>query len=240
MMAPNAPTDSNDFSPAPKVGGKRHRVRRDIISGESLPEIELIRLAIAPDGTVLPDLGMKLPGRGVWVRAEREAVETAMAKGHIARSAKRKVSVPDNLAEIIAGGLRDRLLSMVGMAKRSGVLVTGFDSVKTALHAEEPSFRIAASESSRDGRNKLRVISKAIWDPKPVIGCFNASELGRAVGLDDFTHGLVRKSKMGRSFTDAALRYSGFAPIIPGEWSEEIEDFEAWKSATMAQFQAQN
>ena len=53
------------------------RERRDVVSGEVMEEARLIRFVAGPDGQVVPDLARKLPGRGIWVAANREAVAAA-------------------------------------------------------------------------------------------------------------------------------------------------------------------
>ncbi|UPT63095.1 MAG: DUF448 domain-containing protein [Hyphomonadaceae bacterium JAD_PAG50586_4] len=74
--------------------GRRGRERRCVASGETYPDSALIRFARAPDGVVTPDVASKLPGRGVWVRADRESVELAARKGGFARGFKEQVKVP--------------------------------------------------------------------------------------------------------------------------------------------------
>ena len=64
------------------------RERRDLVSGEVMPEERLVRFVAGPDGVVVPDLARKLPGRGLWVAATREAVDQAAKKGGFSRSAK--------------------------------------------------------------------------------------------------------------------------------------------------------
>ena len=45
--------------------------RTCILSGEAAPRDALIRLAISPDGLVLPDVLAKAPGRGAWIGVSR-------------------------------------------------------------------------------------------------------------------------------------------------------------------------
>ena len=87
----NSPTSSAH------EGERRGRERRCVATGETLPEAALIRFALAPDGVVTPDVAAKLPGRGVWVRADRASLEMATRKGGFARGFKEKVKVPEGL-----------------------------------------------------------------------------------------------------------------------------------------------
>lgn len=148
------------------------RERRCAASGETKPEEALIRLAIAPDGGLVPDLAAKLPGRGVWVTADRSSIERAVKTGGLARSAKCKIGVPDGLADQIEGLLEQRALSLLGLARRAGMLASGFDAAKLALKAGKPAWRIEALEASSDGRTKLDRLCQAAWGDVPVAGCF--------------------------------------------------------------------
>ncbi len=232
-MAPDVPTDLFETADAMEMAsgarGKALRERRDIVSGDVMRESQLVRLAIGPEGQILPDLNSKFGGRGVWVAANRGAVEIAASKGHIFRSAKRKVDIPDGLADIIELGLRRSLLGMMGMARRAGKLHSGFENVRSFIRENPPAWRIAASDAARDGRNKIRVLSKAPWEATPILGCFTAQDLGQAIGMDDATHCAMAEGKLAKAFTVTALKLHGFTPLVPPEWTEEIEDFEAWR-----------
>src|SRR5690349_12867411 len=72
-------------------GNQTERERRDIVSGEVLPEHRLIRFAVAPDETVVPDVAATLPGRGIWVEASAAAIDIAVEKKLFARAAKANV-----------------------------------------------------------------------------------------------------------------------------------------------------
>src|SRR4051812_46120939 len=80
--------------------------RKCILSGEHASRDALIRLAISPDGVVLPDALARAPGRGAWIGVSRADLEIALAKGKLkgalARAFKGSaLSIPDDLAERI-------------------------------------------------------------------------------------------------------------------------------------------
>ena len=88
-------------------------------------EAKLIRFVAGPEGKVTPDLARKLPGRGIWVAANREAVQTAAQKGLFARAAKAKLTAPADLADQVEALLLRRLLSGLGLARKAGDLILG-------------------------------------------------------------------------------------------------------------------
>jgi predicted RNA-binding protein YlxR (DUF448 family) len=116
----------------------RARERRDIVSGEVMPDSRLIRFVADPDGNVVPDAGAKLPGRGLWVEASRDAVNRAVEKKLFSRAAKAQVTAGADLPARAEKALVTRMLGDLGIARRSGALVLGFDNVLRALEGAKP------------------------------------------------------------------------------------------------------
>src|ERR1700746_464090 len=102
---------STDIADRPATLAAAMRERRDIVTGEVRDEARLIRFVAGPDGAVVPDLARKLPGRGLWVAADRASVEAAVRKGLFSRAAKAKLAAPAELAEQVESLLLKRLLS---------------------------------------------------------------------------------------------------------------------------------
>ena len=53
--------------------------RKCILSGDHAAQDKLVRLALSPDGEILPDVRAKAPGRGAWIGVDRQTLETAQA-----------------------------------------------------------------------------------------------------------------------------------------------------------------
>ena len=98
------------------------RERRDIVSGEIMPEHRLFRFVADPDGEVVPDVAAKLPGRGLWVEASQAAIAKAVEKKLFARAAKAQVTATADLGERAEKALVARMLGDLGIARRSGAL----------------------------------------------------------------------------------------------------------------------
>ena len=103
--------------------------RRCIVTGEVQPKAGLIRFVAGPDGQVVPDLAEKLPGRGIWVSADRAAIDKAAAKGLFSRAAKAPVKAPVGLDDLVEAGVARRLVELVSLARKSGRAVAGFEKV---------------------------------------------------------------------------------------------------------------
>src|SRR5580692_7356790 len=93
------------------------RERRDIVSGETMPEHRLIRFVAAPDGEIVPDVAAKLPGRGLWVEASPKAIAIAVEKKLFARAAKAQVRAGADLIQRTEKALVARMLGDLGMAR---------------------------------------------------------------------------------------------------------------------------
>jgi len=158
-----ADTDASSDDLSDGSRGAKFRERRDVVTGEVMDEARLIRFVVGPGGIVVPDIAAKLPGRGIWVAANRESVVTAAKRGGFSRSAKTKAIAPDDLADQCEALLARSVLGLLGMANRSGQIESGFDKVRAYIQLDPPAWRISANDAARDGRNKIRVASKAAW-----------------------------------------------------------------------------
>lgn len=189
------------------------RERRCIVSGDIMPDSRLIRFVAAPDGQVVPDVAAKLPGRGLWVSATRKAVTLAVEKKLFARAAKANVSAAADLAERTEKALVARMLGDLGIARRSGALVLGFDNVLRALDsARPPGVLIEAIDGSGDGKRKLYNAAHARGMKPQVLECLTSAELGLALGRENVIHAAVQPGGLAERLTFDAERLQGFRP----------------------------
>ena len=119
------------------------RERRDLVTHQVMDESRLIRFVAAPDGTVAPDLARKLPGRGMWVAADRASVETAVKKNGFSRAAKTPLKPAVDLADVVERLLFRRCLEQLGLARREGVLISGFEKSAAAIRSGKAAWLIA-------------------------------------------------------------------------------------------------
>jgi predicted RNA-binding protein YlxR (DUF448 family) len=216
-MSERPPTESR----APKTAAEAARERRDIVSGEVMPEARLIRFVAGPDGAVVPDLGRALPGRGVWVEATRIAVETAAKKGLFSRAAKTRLTAAPDLADQVEILLAKRCLDRLGLARRAGALTCGFDQASAALSSGKAGWIIEASDGAADGRRKLLQIARRQARPPSLCGAFTSEELGLASGLGHVIHLVFLAGRWAERWTEDIGRLAGFRPILPASWGEE-------------------
>lgn len=197
------------------------RERRDIVSGEVMAEEQLIRFVVGPDDTVTPDLARKLPGRGLWVAADRASVETAAKKNLFARAAKAKVSAGADLAAQVEFLLKRRLLAGLGLARKAGETTSGFEKVSQAITSQKAAWLVEASDGAADGRRKLWALARKQPKPPGLIGVFTAAELGLALGLENVIHTAFLAGRTAGRWTSDVERLAGFRPLLPEGWREE-------------------
>ena len=202
-----------------------NRERRDLVSGEVMPEERLVRFVAGPDGVVVPDVARKLPGRGLWVASTREAVDQAARKGGFSRAAKAKLAAPADLADQVETLLKIRLLSGLGLARRAGDLILGFEKTAQAIEQGKTVWLVEASDGAQDGRRKLLQSVRRAADaglPAPrLFGVFSSEELGLALGLGNVIHVALLAGRGADRWTMDVERLSGFRPLIPLSWREE-------------------
>jgi len=210
-----------DRGPSPKTLAQAARERRDIVSGRVMEEGALVRFVAGPGGVVTPDLAAKLPGRGMWVAADRVSVEAAAKKGLFSRSAKAKLAAQPDLADLVETLLRRRLLDGLGLAKRAGELISGYEKVVAALTAGKAAWLVEAADGAADGRRKILNVARKSPNPPQVFGLFAAEELGLALGAENVIHTAFLAGRGAENWTADVRRLAGFSPLLPESWREE-------------------
>jgi hypothetical protein len=203
------------------------RDRRDLVTHEVMDESRLIRFVAAPDGSVAPDLGRKLPGRGLWVAADRASIETAVKKNLFSRAAKTKLSPAPDLPEVVENLLVRRVLDQLGLARREGVLISGFEKSAAAIRAGKAAWLIEARDGARDGRGKLVALAKHQQPAPKICGAFSADDLSLALGLENAIHAVLLAGGRADRWTIEVERLAGFRPLRPSDWDQDHPGSEA-------------
>lgn len=178
--------------------------RKCIVTGEVQPKYGLIRFAVGPEGQIGPDLMEKLPGRGIWVSADRAALDKAAAKGLFARAAKQPVQVPEDLADLVEALLVKRVINLISLARKGGRAVSGYEKVKIMLGKEEARVLIQASDGSERGKSKLSTPQGGSF-----IGWLTANELGQAFGRQTTIHAALGAGGLLQPVVEEAARLKG-------------------------------
>jgi predicted RNA-binding protein YlxR (DUF448 family) len=164
--------------------------RTCIVTREVRDEADLIRFGRSPDGLVVPDIGRKLPGRGVWVTAHRGVVAEAARRKLFSRGFKAETAVPDDLAGQVSQLLRSRALGTMSLARKAGEAVTGFMKVEEALTRGRVNILVHAADAAADGCQKL---TRLAGPSVTVTNLFSGTELDLAFGRSNVVHAALTK-----------------------------------------------
>ena len=209
-----------DLEARPPRPEKHVPERKCILSAEHGARGDLIRLALGPDGTVMPDLRAKAPGRGAWIGVDRATLEAAIAKGKLKGALARAfkdgaVTIPADLPDRIEDGLRRAALDRLGLEARAGALLTGSDKIAEAARRGQLALLLHAADASEDGNRKLDQALRMGMDAegsdlRGVVIPMERTILSMALGRDNVVHiGLTAPASAER-VADALGRWCGF------------------------------
>jgi predicted RNA-binding protein YlxR (DUF448 family) len=199
-----------DQTQAEDPDGETGPLRRCIASGEHLEPPRMIRFVVGPEDRLVPDLAGKLPGRGVWVSARRDMLTKAVAKNLFTRAARRQVKVDPDLVALVDRLLERQCLDLVGLARRAGLAVAGFDKVEAWLRRGPVGALIEAADGAADGRTKLRRLAP----DAPLVSLLPAAALAEALGRDGVVvHAAIARGKLAERFVVAADRLAGLRGV---------------------------
>ncbi|MBN2739591.1 MAG: RNA-binding protein [Rhodobacteraceae bacterium] len=192
------------MSRAGKAKDRDDPERRCIVTGDVQPKAGLVRFVLGPDGMIYPDIAEKLPGRGIWVTADRDVLETAIQKGLFARAAKAPAKTPENMVEMVEKALASRVVELISLVRKSGRAVIGFEKVKGWLADGRAKVLLQASDGSDRGKGKLWTPEGGRW-----FGCLTSQELGLAFGRDRAIHGALAAGGLTPRVIEEISRLAG-------------------------------
>jgi hypothetical protein len=185
----------------------------------------MIRFVVGPDRAVVPDLAATLPGRGIWLSALGDVLETARAKGELgrafARAARGPVTVPADLTAVLEAALARRIVEWTGLARRAGQAVAGFDKAREWLRTGRSRLILQASDGS--AAERARFLSGAggsvtVLDPLP------AAALGRVFGRDHVVHVAIAPGRLGERLGVEASRLMGLRRTAASDQVRAVGD----------------
>lgn len=193
-----------------KLSGKAPE-RRCVVTGEVLPRETMIRFVVRPPeqgekGELVPDLEGRLPGRGLWITARRDIVDRAVAKNAFARAAHAPVAADSDLADRLEALLVRRCIDHLGLARRAGQAVAGFEQVRAWIDRGRVGVLVEASDGAADGQRKVLALAGYL----PVVKALAGWELGSAFGRDRIGHVALAPGRIAEGFCREANRLAGF------------------------------
>jgi predicted RNA-binding protein YlxR (DUF448 family) len=189
-------------------------LRRCVVTRERLPKDVMIRFVVGPDRHLYPDLAARLPGRGIWLSARLNVLETACTRGAFAKAARGPVTVPPDLISVLQEALARRIGEFLGLARRAGQAVCGFQKAREWLVAGRAGLVMEASDGSADER--ARFLGR-FAETMNVVQPLDGATLGAVFGRDHVVHVAIAKGRLAQTLTFETARYVGLvtnaAPI---------------------------
>ena len=183
-------------------------MRTCIATGEEGAPEKMIRFVVGPEGDAVPDLARRLPGRGMWVKAERAALERAIEKKLFSKAARAPVKASADIVARVERLLLERVLADLGRARRAGRAVAGYVKVEQMIGRHQVGLLVVAEDSDGDGLQKLR----ATGLPLERLG--DAVALGGIFGREQAVYVAIARDDAGGAFIErisvGAARWRGF------------------------------
>lgn len=198
--------------------------RRCIATRESGPTDRMVRFVLGPSGEVVPDLAGKLPGRGVWLTADRALIDRAVTKRLFSRGFRAQAQAPEDLADRLEAMLAQRLVELIGLARKAGQAVAGFEKVRARLKEGRVGALLEASDGAADGKEKLARIAAGATGGTPILEVLTGRELGLAFGRDFAIHAALDRGGFADRAIAEALRLGGLRAAAPKGASEGVPE----------------
>jgi uncharacterized protein len=213
-----APADDQETDAGPR-DNKRDTERLCVTTRAVRPVGELIRFVVGPDGSVVPDLKRRLPGRGAWVTARRTAVDEAVRRNAFARSFKAKVRAAPDLAARVEALLTSSCLDALAIAHKAGRVAIGFAKAERALADKPVAALIHAADAAPDGVRKLAAAARHRSDSErgeiPAVSAFTSAQLDLALGRSNVVHAALLAGPASDGFMTRCSSLERFRAVDP-------------------------
>jgi len=189
----------------------RERERLCVATRAVRPVSDLIRFVVGPDGEAVPDVKCKLPGRGVWVTATKEALEEAIKRKTLARGFKRNIRLPTDLAARTDRLLEGSVLDALAIAGKARLITAGFGKAAAALERGDAVALLHAADASPEGVRKLSaLVRNRPGQPLPVIEFLTSAQLDLALGRTNVVHAALLAGAASDTFLSRSQRLERF------------------------------
>ena len=179
--------------------------RTCLFSKDELPQDKLLRFTLTPDRQVVPDFNKRLQGRGIYITNSKQILQCAIDKKAFRRFGKSTTVMP-NLVEVVENILKNRAFETLNLARKAGVLVSGFEKVKEKLIAGKVGFVLEALDAGEDGKAKIRTLAKDV----EILSLFSTDELDKALNKANTVHLGLLKSEMSDVVYNQLQKWQNF------------------------------
>jgi predicted RNA-binding protein YlxR (DUF448 family) len=209
-----AAEDSADDAP-----GDEGPLRTCVVTRLQRPVEDLIRFVTGPDGSIVPDLACRLPGRGVWISLQKSIVETAVKTRAFNRSLKREVKADPELPALIDRLLAARSLAALSLTNKAGQVLTGFSKIDTAINEGSVWILLHGQGAGDDGVEKLdrrfKAMNRDVGRPPHIVTTFTIEQMSLALGRSNVVHAALKMGGAAEQFLVQAERLEKYRTETP-------------------------
>lgn len=144
----------------------------------------LIRYVVGPDNRVVVDYRKRLPGRGTYTCFDRSCIERAVNNGGFVRAFRGRVERPEQheLTNHACQAIRQRLVGLLGIARKAGKIHLGNGRVEAALKRGELAALVVAADKIGSTVDKLNRLAES--SGVATFRILSREDLGQGVGRD--------------------------------------------------------
>ncbi len=179
--------------------------RTCLVTGKEQNKENLLRFTLTPDREIIPDFKKKLGGKGFYISNSRLILEQAISK-NVFKKLGKNIKIAPNLVDIVENILKNRALDAINLAKKAGVLITGYEKVRENLQKNKVAFIIEATDAGSDGTAKIRAAAK----DTEILTLFTIEELDKALNKINTVHAAVLKSEMANMVYNQLKKWQNF------------------------------
>ena len=94
---------------------------------------DFIKLSLSPDSKLVPDLHNNLPGKSIWVPANKKLIKHIQERDDVKAHFGVSRLFSNDLVYLVKKVLRKKILNSISLTKKAGFLAIGLDTIKTKL-----------------------------------------------------------------------------------------------------------
>ena len=170
---------------------------------------QLVRYIVAPDGALLVDYRHRLPGRGAYTCIDMNCLQAAVDKKQFERSFRGKCGdlQVDQLQEGLQQALLQRIINLIGMARKSRQIVSGSNAVMMALrHKNAQAIVFISEDISENIATKIRDLCD-----RQKVSCnqlFSKGMLGQVLGKGERSVLAIQVGSLADALSIELQRYA--------------------------------
>ncbi len=201
---------------------KKVAVRRCLVTGSVIGKAHLIRFVVSPSRNLIADIDQKLPGRGYWIKADREVIVKALKKNIFTKAVNHSISIDPNIIDIIQTNIKQKLINQISLSRKAGKTIFGFEKVKSYLIKNPIGLLIQAIDGSKKEKN--RIMGKSL--PKLIDNCLTGEELGKIFGREKVIHCAILQSGFIENIVFNANRLNNLKNPVPQYGNAELSSLD--------------